>query len=215
MKKLFFPLLSTLILLGCGNDTQHTGSTTTDTMSAKDSLKKAITENLPPSTNIKQFEWIYSSFAAAATNSAKSFDVFINKETGLWIIHSLGAMPEMYNVKTISGVMINGSKDSLIPLDRDKMICSLRNEELPEMDCDNASLWSKSGCFTSETNTFKTSRIWDYAGLSETNSKKVEELAGKITRVVINTELHMRFYFAEMDGTWYLVFLDMRVPCSA
>lgn len=208
-----FVLLVSSAFLSCG-DNGNGSATVSDTMSAKDSMKKEIAENLPPSTNFKQFEWIYSSFVAAATYKPDNFDVFINKETGLWIIRTNGAMPHMERVLSVRGVMTNGG-DSLVPMDHDKMICELRNEELPQPDCSGKLYWTKSGCFTSEENTFKTSRIWDYAALNENDSKKAEELAAKITRVVVNTEMNMRFYFAEMNGTWYLVFLDMRVPCSA
>lgn len=177
-------------------------------------MKKNISENLPPSEDFKQFEWIYSSFVAAATYNVKSTDVFIDKEEGLWIITSNGAMPQMTHVYSMRGVL-NYKNDSLIPINRDQMVCSLKNEEIPEPDCDKSSFWSKDGCFTSENNTFKAGKVWDYAGLNENDAKQAEELAGKISRVVVNTSLNMRMYFMLKNGGWYLVFLDLRTPCSA
>lgn len=202
-----------MLVVACGPG-EESNSSTADSMSAKDSLKQDITESLPPSTDITQFEWIYSSFVAAATKDSTAFDVFINKETGLWIIYSTGAVPQMTNVKSIAWFKDNMGQN-LIPLNRDKMICTPSEDPLPTIECDSKNFWSKSGCFTSETNTFKTERTWDYVHLGDSDSKKVEELAGKITRVVINTEMNMRFYFTEVNGTWYLVFLDLRQPCSA
>lgn len=214
MKHLFvFTILILALATSCGSDEQ-TADLSADTLSARDSLKQQVTENLPPTEDFKQFEWIYSSFVAAATFNVKSTDVFINKEAGLWVITSNGAMPQMIHVYTTNG-LLNYKNDTLIPMDRDDMICSLLNAETPQPDCDKPTMWSKDGCFTSENNTFKNDRIWDYAGLTETDTKKVEELAGKITRVVVNTKMNMRMYFMMENGSWYLVFLDLRMPCQA
>lgn len=210
---LFVPIAAIAFASSCGPDGES-NSSSADTMSAKDSFKKDVTENLPPSSDITQFEWIYSSFVAAATTTPAAFDVFINKETGLWIIHSNGAVPEMTNVTSIANFKMN-SGYNLVPMDHDKMICTPKEDPLPTIECDSKNYWSKSGCFTSQNNTFKTERIWDYAGLPDADSKKVEELAGKITRVVINTELSMRMYFTDVNGTWYLTFLNIMEPCSA
>jgi hypothetical protein len=203
---------SALLLASCGSDT--TESQTKDSLSAKDSVKKAITESLPPDEDFKQFEWIYSSFVAAATYNVKSTDVFIDPEAGLWVISTNGALPQMVHVNSVRGVL-SYKNDSLIPIDRNAMVCTLKNEEIPKPDCDMPSLWSKTGCFTNEHNTFKEEKIWEYAGLPDGDAKTVEELAAKIDRVVMNTSLHMKMYFMLKNGSWYLVFLDLRVPCSA
>lgn len=214
MKRPFLAaVLVSAIAFSCGSDSEQT-NIASDTQSAKDSLKAQVTENLPPSEDFKQFEWIYSSFVAAATYTVKSTDVFVNKDAGLWVITSNGAMPQMVHVTTTRG-LLNYKNDTLIPIDRDPMICTLLNEEIPKPDCDSKTFWSKNGCFTSENNTFKDEKIWDYAGLNESDEKAVEELAGKIDRVVVNTALNMRMYFMMENGSWYLVFLDLRMPCEA
>lgn len=214
MKHFFLAaFLISVIASSCGSDEQTT-SVPADTMSARDSLKNSVTDNLPPTEDFKQFEWIYSSFVAAATYTVKSTDVFVNKEAGLWVITSNGAMPQMVHVMTTKG-LLNYKNDTLIPIDRDPMICSLMNEEIPKPDCDSKTFWNKNGCFTSENNTFKDEKIWDYAGLNEKDEKAVTELAVKIDRVVVNTALNMRMYFMQENGSWYLVFLDLRVPCEA
>ncbi len=212
MKQIAITVLAITLLAACGPDT--TDSESKDTMSAKDSVKQEITESLPPDEDFKQFEWIYSSFVAAATYNVKSTDVFIDKEEGLWVITSNGAMPEMVHVKTVAGIL-NYKNDSLIPIDRNSMVCELKNGEIPEPDCDKKSFWAKDGCFTTEHNTFKETKIWEHAALSDADAKDAEELASQIGRVVINTSLNMRMYFMLKNGGWYLVFLDLRVPCSA
>lgn len=214
MKTITILFCSSILFLGSCSSESSNGTENSDSLSAKDSLKKKITEDLPPSTDIKQFEWIYSSFVAASTYSTKDFNIFIHPEHGLWIIRTNGALPQMKRVTDIAPEKgVDG--DSLIPFNREKMIATPIADALPEVNCDMPSFWSKNGCFTSETNTFKESRIWESAGLNDNDANKAKELADKITRVVVNTEMNMRFYFAEISGTWYLLFLDMRVPCSA
>jgi hypothetical protein len=209
---LYFIVALTFLFSSCGSE--NNTSAVKDTLSAKDSVKKLITETLPPDDDFKQFEWIYSSFVAASTYNVKSADVFIDKEAGLWVINSDGAMPTMVHVNSMKGVL-NYKNDTLIPIDGKSMVCELKNEEIAKPDCDAATFWSKNGCFTTSNNTFKEERIWDYAGLTDDDAKKVEELSVKINRVVMNTSLNMKMYFMLKNGSWYLVFLDLRQPCSA
>jgi hypothetical protein len=212
MKKVSILFAAALFFSCSGDDSQRNKNA--DTLSAKDSLKKQLAEDLPPSTDPAQFEWIYSTFVASAVTDAPRFNVFINHETGLWIINSTGALPQMMNVKDISP--IKGTKgDSLVPMDRVKMVCTPKSTGWPEKNCDMPSGWSMTGCYTTEQNKFKESKIWEYAGLSDADNKKVTELASGITRAVVNTEMNMVFYFTEINGTWYLSFLDIRKPCEA
>ena len=214
MKIFQLVFFSTLLFVTSCGENANDKSVVADSLSAKDSLKKKITEDLPPSEDYKQFEWIYSSFVAALTYNVKSTDVFIDKEDGLWVITSNGAVPQMTHVFTIKGVL-NYKNDSLVPADHNQMVCTLRNEEIPKVDCDTKTFWNKDGCFTSENSTLQEDKIWDYAGLNDTQAKEANKLAGKVTRVVVNTSLNMRMYFMMKNGGWYLVFLDLRVPCSA
>ena len=207
-----FPLLL-LLLAACGTD-KSTDAAGDTLMSRKDSLKKAMSEDLPPPSDINQFNWFYSAFVHAATTGDDSlFDVVIHPQHGLWIIHSNGAMPNFTNVKHISEYKTAAGK-KLLPFDRSLMSCAPKEEELPVVNCDSAGFYSKRGCFTSMQNTFKDEKIWQYAGLPPGQDKEVAQLAGTITRTVVNTE-NYRYYFSLIEGSWYLTFLDVRQPCSA
>jgi hypothetical protein len=208
---LLFLLVFSLVACGGGDNDNNINS---DTLSTKDSLKKQLSEDLPPSSDPAQFEWIYSTFVASAVTDAPRFNIFINKDHGLWIINSNGALPQMINVKDISGVK-NSKGDSLVPMDQVKMVCTPKVAGWPEIKCDMPSGWSMTGCYTTEQNKLKESKIREYAGLNDADNKKVTELAAGITRAVVNTEMNMVFYFTEINGTWYLTFLDIRKPCEA
>src|ERR1035437_5604675 len=97
-KILFFFLL---IISACNNSSTNPASKK-DSISGKDSLKKAMQEDLPPASDIKQFNWFYSAFAQAAiTGNDSMFNVVIHPKHGLWIIHSEGAMPQFTKVMKI------------------------------------------------------------------------------------------------------------------
>jgi hypothetical protein len=127
---------------------------------------------------------------------------YIDPEKGLWLIQSSGAMPNMMNTSQV---------DKNFPVD----FSIVKNEELPRVDCGSKIFWTKEGCYLQEVNSFKEEKIWTYCGLSKEDEGKVSELAKTISLTVINTSLSARYYFLQIGGKWYLVFVDLRRPCEA
>ncbi|MGL4596057.1 MAG: hypothetical protein ACRCYO_00930 [Bacteroidia bacterium] len=212
MQRLFSALVfSAFFFVACSSEPAEkiaSDSTIADTSLAK----KSIIEDLKPSTDIKQFNWMYSAFVGAASGEKDElFNAFIHPTHGLWIIHSDGAMPQMKNIKKIEELK---KEKSFYPIKRDDMICTPSDEPLPEINCDAKKFWSKLGCFTQLSNAFKTQKIWEYAGLTDAQSKAAVASAETISRTLINTE-NYRFYFSLIDGSWYLTFIDVRKPCNA
>ncbi|MBI3510210.1 MAG: hypothetical protein HY064_06070 [Bacteroidetes bacterium] len=205
-------ILLAFLFFSCSGD-QKKDPSKTDSLSSKDSLKKAMRQDLQPADEIHQFNWIYSAFADAATSGKDSLaDKFISPNDGLWIIYAPGAMPEFENVKHFDDFDWNGKK--LLPLDRNNMMAVPVEGELPVADCNKSSGYSKEGCFTTQLNIFADEKAWTYSSLSETDQGKVKQLASKITRTVVNTAVG-KFYFTLSGSTWYLTFIDLRVPCDA
>ena len=66
----------------------------------------------------------------------------IHAEKGLWIIQSNGAMPAFSNTTQVD-------KNFLVDFS------SVKEEEVPKVNCDSKSFWTKEGCFAQEVNTFK------------------------------------------------------------
>ena len=127
---------------------------------------------------------------------------YIHPKTGLWLIHSSGAMPKMENTSQV---------DKNFPID----FSSCKMEALPGVNCESKSFWTKEGCYLQEMNSFKSEKIWTYCGLGKGDEAKVEEAAQGISVTVINTALSARYYFSLIDGKWYLSFVDLRRPCEA
>jgi hypothetical protein len=212
MRKLY--LLSFISLAcACGNGNNE-NETAKDSMSARDSMKKSMAEDLPPPTDLAQFNWIYSAFVHAATTGDDSlFDKFIHPQHRLWIVYSNGAMPSFIRVKKI-GEFKKPNGKRILPIEKDQMICELKEEALPAVDCDKPGFYEKQGCFTTLENKFREEKIWSYAGLTNENDKLVAESAATISRAVVNTA-NYKYYFSLINGSWYLTFIDIRQPCSA
>ena len=126
---------------------------------------------------------------------------FINPESGLWLIQTPGAVPNMTNTSQV---------DKNFPVD----FSSAKNEELPKVNCDAKSFWTKEGCFVQQVNNFKDEKIWTYCGLKKEDEAKIEKLAQAVSLTVINTSLHARYYFSQINEKWCLVFVDLRRPCA-
>jgi len=183
-------------------------------ISKRDSLKRELQEGLKPSTDIKQFNWVYNAFAhAAVTGNESLFNVFVHPKRGLWIIHQDGAMLNFTKVMNISDYK-NMQGRGLLPFDRDAMNDAPKNEALPVIDCDSKTLYSKEGCFSQMKNYFVEDKIWKNAGLDAVLDREVAEYAVTITRTVVNTK-NYKYYFSLIEGSWYLTFIDIRRPCAA
>lgn len=126
---------------------------------------------------------------------------FINPESGLWLIQTPGAVPNMTNTPHV---------DKNFPVD----FSAAKNEELPKVNCDTKSFWTKEGCFVQQVNNFNDEKIWTYCGLKKEDEAKIEKLSQAVSLTVINTSLHARYYFSQINGKWYLIFVDLRKPCA-
>ncbi|MBI3500872.1 MAG: hypothetical protein HY063_03675 [Bacteroidetes bacterium] len=136
------------------------------------------------------------------TINISNINQFISPKEGVWLIQSSGAMPNMSNTSQV---------DKNFPVD----FSNCKEEELPKINCDAKTFWTKEGCYVQKINSFKDEKVWTYASLSKEDEAKVEEQAKTIQYTVINTSNNARYYFSFVDGKWYLSFVDLRKPCEA
>jgi hypothetical protein len=111
-------------------------------------------------------------------------------------------MPEMIKTNRV---------DKNFPVD----FSSCKEEELPKVNCDAKSLWTKEGCFIQEINSFREEKIREFTSIDENSKAIVSKLAQLISFTAINISLNAWYYFAMIDNKWYLLFADLRTPCSA
>ncbi|MEO5641785.1 MAG: hypothetical protein ABIQ40_18795 [Bacteroidia bacterium] len=214
MRAIFILLLCGIFFIAGCESSENKKSAQDDSVSIKEAIKKALQEDLPPASDIVQFNWFYSAFAHAATTGNDTiFNIVIHPKYGLWIIHSAGAVPNFTHVKDIREFKMPDGK-SILPFEREAMIHVPKEEALPVVICEDDKIYNKSGCFTSLQNKFDEQKIWKYAGLSAEKDREIEESAKTITRTVVNTA-NYRFYFSLIEGSWYLTFMDIMTPCEA
>jgi hypothetical protein len=212
--KYFFLALGFFFMISCHEDANQNQSTTKPTVDNKQDAKNALQANLPPPTDISQFNWIYSAFAlAAADGNDSAFNVFINPKYGLWVIHSNGALPQFTHISKVAEYK-NIKGKGLIPIVFWDIKRAPKEETLPVVDCSKQGFYSKQGCYSQEQNTFLEEKMWLNAGLNADQDKEVAQLATTITRTVLDT-FTFKYYFSLIDGSWYLTFIDIRKPCEA
>jgi hypothetical protein len=211
MNKLIPAFLLLFLLVSCSETQQSNGKSSTDSASIR---KKTFAEELPPPSDIRQFKWFYSGFVKIISMHADSLmNKLIHPEFGLNILESRGALPHMSHVTQFSEYKTLDRK-SFYDFDTQVLICELKEEDLPKVDCNAKDLYTKTGCFTREINLLRDSKIWDYCSLTKDQADLVHRSAQTITRTVLHTN-NYTYYFSLIKGSWWLTFIDMRRPCEA
>lgn len=208
-------IASIILLAACNRNEQKAGipPANVDTVTREDGTEMPSPEDTF-SSGFGRFSIYYDQMISSLLqNDALTFNRFIHPEHGLIIIESNGAMPQVRNGKDISRFKTIHGK-SLFELDKESFKCGLKEEVLPEVDCDKNGFYTKEGCFTQEINPLAESKVWEYASLKENEKAIAAKAAGTVTRTVINTNGY-RFYFSRIGNQWYLTFLDLRIPCNA
>jgi hypothetical protein len=149
-------------------------------------------------------------------NDTIEFNKFINEDLGLFIIEQSGAMPWFFKVRKIGSYL---SPENWSFFNRQFESINLKPEvdDLPIVDCDyekDNSAYNKTGCFVKDTNKLSSEKIWEYTEIDEAMKKEIVKAASLISISVINT-FNYRYYFAQINKNWYLLFIDLRIPCSA
>lgn len=186
-KLIFIPVV--VCIFSCGSRTQiETGQLVPP---AADSVAA------PPDTTGKE-----DFLSTLKEISISNINRYIDPENGLRLVQSAGALPTMSSTSQV---------DKNFPVD----FSTVKNEELPRVDCNSKTLWTKEGCYVQQINSFKEKKIWTYCGLNKRDEEKVAALAETISWTAINTAMHARYYFSRINGKWYLTFVDLISPCEA
>ena len=90
----------------------------------------------------------------------------------------------------------------------------LKNEQLPEIDCDKENFYTKSGSFVQDTNKLGSSEIWKYGNMTPSDEKFAETAIKSVGKTVIVTSGYT-YYFSYYQSNWYLTIIDTRKPCNA
>ena len=205
--KLVLPLL---IILSCSPSDEQPNQKTTSLQTKELAQPIKRTRSKTP----KNIRWAYELFASAIINKdTAQLNELIHPDLGLYIIGANGALPEIVKTNSLNKPL--GIKSKMIKMDPSILTDSLKIGELPATDCDAPPLfYSKSGCFGDSLNDFRNQRVWVHSNLSKQDKIEAEKSAGLITHTVINTRGFKAYFFYD-SYRWSLLFIDLRVPCSA
>ena len=195
----------------------------TDTPPKPDSAA-ARTENavMPADTSVAG-AWLLLE-GALRGHDAEVLNQLIDPEFGLWILEQPGAVPLVTRVADVGAFHRSYQNLPLFSLEKQLMTCpQLQNlARLPEADCalqtrQNAG-FARQGCFAGPATVFRALNFWGSATVQGGTAAQGQAAQGRTVRTVLQTRTGFRFHFAKsagVGGRWRLIFMDLRVPCSA
>lgn len=195
----------TLILFSCKSSNNETGE------------NKPVKENsqIQENTTPADFREVYTDFFTAIKDiNEKRFNQYIHPELGLFIIQQDGAMPVITHISDISKFKRNFDNKYFFAINMDIIGVELIEQTLPKVNCEEFNGYDKQGCFAQEVNNLAATKFWEFTDASADLKSKCEKAANTINWTVINTA-NYGYYFSQIDGKWYITFIDMRQPCSA
>lgn len=189
-------------------------SCTTETKEKLDSDQTDKKELEGDTPKLLEFNEAYSSFFwALVDKDEKTFNTFIHPQFGAYFIESNGALPSFVTVKDIANFKRITDGKSFFNIDIEKVGTEPLLEELPIVICEE-NIYNKQGCFTQNINKLRESGLWNIPDLKEQEKKNMDKLSETIEYTVVNTANYI-YYFSQIDGAWYVTFIDMRTPCQA
>ncbi len=202
--KLLFVVV-TLILFSCNtseNNSLEYQNTNTDF-------------EIKESTTPVDFREVYTDFFTAVKDiNEKRFNEYIHPEIGLFIIQQDGAMPNLTHVTDIAKFKRSYDKKYFFAFNTDFIGVEILEQELPIINCEEFNGYNKQGCFAQQVNKLAATKFWEFVDTTPEIKSKCESAANTIKWTVINTA-NYGYYFSQIDGKWYITFIDMRQPCSA
>lgn len=201
----FLIVVATFILFSC--NTSENNSSENQNVNADSEIKES---NTP-----EDFREVYTDFFTAVKDvNENRFNEYIHPEIGLFIIQQDGAMPNLTHITDIAKFKRSYDKKNFFAFNMDVIGVELIEQELPKMNCEEFDGYDKQGCFTQQVNNLAGTKFWEFVDTTPELKSKCESAANTIKWTVINTA-NYGYYFSQIDGKWYITFIDMRQPCSA
>ncbi|MBK0401675.1 hypothetical protein I5M27_01680 [Adhaeribacter sp. BT258] len=167
-----------------------------------------------------EFVTFFTQFQTAVYNEdADAFNHFMDSERGVYIIENPGAMPKMTLVKDIRNFKRDFQQQSFFTIKDGLQSCKLKEETLPTFNCEGQTGgntgYSKEGCFVADAEAFRKTEMHKYASLPENELKNIEKTLPLVQKTVVQTATSYQFHFGQINGKWKVLFIDLRIPCSA
>lgn len=158
-------------------------------------IKETETVETIPENEVIGFEQT----ARRISEAQNSFELTISENFGVYLIEQPGAMPTVKHVYTVEASSFSEA---------------IKMEALPKVICDET-VYDKQGCFAEAINPLIDSQIWNHTKMNEKEKQAIISLVYSIKYTVIDTENKFTYYFSEIEGEYFLTFIDLRTPCEA
>ena len=204
MRVILLLLLITGTFISCKPQNQQVFSSSTPTFSAN--------------TNFKN---VFASFLAdIQTENAEDFNQYIHPEYKLYILEQPGAVPQFTKVADIGLFKRHFGSKPFFSIKQELSACPLQVEAaLPTFNCEgqanNPAGYSKQGCFVSDAQLFKNNPAHLYAGLPNAEKQQIANIKTLLTKTVLHTVTGYQFHWGNIQGKWYVLFIQLITPCSA
>lgn len=224
--RVLFLLLLTL-LAACDGSGKKNPETNTLPREAEDSVLAPIQnpdvneeEDSAEAIYITKFHKAFYDFQTAVFNEdAEGVNRFIDAQRGVYIIENPGALPKMTVVKDIRNFKREFQGHSFFTIKDRLKTCQLKEEPLPTFNCDGTTDgntgYSKEGCFAADAAEFRKNEIHKYASLPAAEIKNIEATLPLVSKTIVQTSSSYRFHWGYLNHAWKLLFIDLRIPCSA
>lgn len=206
MIRVLFIAIVLLSLGACNNPSdEQTATQAQDTIAtdANELIKEAIAEEtdtvLTTAENQAISEKTFRQATSRMAQNNHNFSFTISDNYGVYVITQPGALPKVEHV---------------YQLDLQQFSTAISLEQLPQFSCDHQA-YDKEGCFGEAVNPLHESQLWNYTNMNEKEKQAVIAQAETIKYTIVDTQHKTTYYFSEIEGEWYLTFVDFRVPCTA
>lgn len=207
-----------LILCSCSEQSEEIQSSETLQAVQEEPARKGKQTTPDTTTFEAAFEQFYNALQASDT---AALNAFIGPQQGFWLIEQPGALPTYTHFSNMQAVKREYQERPFTSINQEIRNCQLQlRQSLPNFDCatmgGNATGFAEDGCFYStNTSAFRTTDMWKYASLSQAHAQQVQQLQKQVAITVLHTATAYRFHFGYRNGSWFLLFADLRIPCSA
>ncbi len=204
-----------ILFVTCSETTQSDNNTQEQHQEiVVNTIDTLITDAAKKQSGTTRFLQFYQQLVTAIeTKNAAAFNQLFYKDYGLYIIENSGAMPEVSKIYEIENYKSSTTKQGFFSLLFDSLSLMPVEEKLPKIVCEKNS-YDKQGCFQENINPLNDSEIWNYANLNEKEVQAIQFISETIKITVVNTH-NYTFYFSQINGSWQLSFIDLRIPCTA
>ncbi|QHL87624.1 hypothetical protein GU926_09305 [Nibribacter ruber] len=147
---------------------------------------------------------------------AQAFNQYIDPARGLYIIDTPGAMPQFTHVQDIRQYKRFYQNLPFFTIKEYFKSCDLQPiATLPKVTCEGEDAYAQKGCFVADAVAFRKNTAVQYTELPAAQKKTIALTQLLVTKTVLHTASGFKFHFAQIEGQWRVLFIDLMIPCSA